>query len=69
MLIGNNGSGKSSLIEPLETVKTIALEGLDSAMHRWYGFEHVWNLAHTREIEKKQQARPSHAIGIYGQIQ
>jgi predicted ATPase len=43
VFIGNNGSGKSSLIEGLETFQTIVTEGLDEAMNRWRGFEFIWN--------------------------
>ena len=43
--IGNNGSGKSSLIEAMETLQTLVLDGLDAAMQRWHGFEHIWNRA------------------------
>ena len=41
VFIGNNGSGKSSLIEALETYQTIVKYGLDVAMQRWMGIEHV----------------------------
>ena len=30
--IGYNGSGKSSIVEALETVRTLVLQGLDQAM-------------------------------------
>ena len=43
VLIGNNGSGKSSLVEGLETYRSIVVDGLDKAMQRWYGMSHVWN--------------------------
>lgn len=43
VLIGNNGSGKSSFIEGLETYQTILKHGLDIAMKRWQGFEQVRN--------------------------
>lgn len=43
VLIGNNGSGKSSFIEGLETYQTILKHGLDVAMNRWRGFEQVRN--------------------------
>jgi predicted ATPase len=43
VLIGNNGSGKSSLIEGLETYRSIVLDGLDEAMSRWFDLQHVWN--------------------------
>lgn len=39
--IGNNGVGKSSLIEALETYQAIVLAGLDVAMQRWLGIEHA----------------------------
>jgi predicted ATPase len=39
--IGNNGAGKSSLIEALETYQTIVRDGLDIAMQRWLGIEHA----------------------------
>ncbi len=39
--IGNNGAGKSSLIEALETYQSIVRDGLDIAMQRLLGIEHV----------------------------
>ncbi len=39
--IGNNGAGKSSLIEALETYQAIVRDGLDFAMQRWLGIEHA----------------------------
>ena len=39
--IGNNGAGKSSLIEALQTYQSIVRDGLDIAMQRWLGIEHV----------------------------
>lgn len=39
--IGNNGAGKSSLIEALETYQSIVRDGLDVAMQRWLGIEHA----------------------------
>jgi predicted ATPase len=48
VFIGNNGSGKSSLIEALETYRAIVLDGLDAALGRWGGFEHVSNQRATR---------------------
>ena len=57
VLIGNNGSGKSSLIEGLETYRAIVADGLDAAMQRWFGLEHVWNKAakHPLLAEGKRQ--------------
>ena len=43
VLIGNNGSGKSSVIEGLETVHTLVTRDLDAAMQMWHGIEHIRN--------------------------
>lgn len=48
--IGNNGSGKSSIVEGLETFRTIVEQGLDTAMQRWRGFEHVWYQGTPRKL-------------------
>lgn len=60
VFIGNNGSGKSSLIEGLETFRVIVLDGLDPAMNRWHGFEHVWNQAQQHELLRPAGDRPCH---------
>lgn len=59
VFVGNNGSGKSSLLEALETIQSIVMNGLDPAMQRWRGFEHIWNHAADHK-EKKTQGRPYH---------
>lgn len=43
VFVGNNGSGKSSLVEALETYQTYVVQGLDEAMQRFMGMEHVQN--------------------------
>lgn len=43
VFIGNNGSGKSSLIEGLQAFQEIVTQGLDTAMQRWRGFEYIHN--------------------------
>ncbi len=45
VFIGNNGSGKSSLIEALEAYSDIVVQGLDDASERWPGLGHTWNKA------------------------
>ena len=45
VFIGNNGSGKSSVIEGLEFIKTMATQGLEPAVEGWHSFKHVWNQA------------------------
>jgi len=53
VFIGNNGSGKSSIIEALETFQILSLQGLDEAMHHGtdlsiYGVK----LSPTRELKR-----------------
>lgn len=43
VLIGNNGSGKSSLLEALENYQAIIRDGVHTAMLPWKGFEHIRN--------------------------
>jgi predicted ATPase len=45
VFIGDNGAGKSSLIEALETWRYIATSGLNDALTPWLSFESVWNKA------------------------
>jgi predicted ATPase len=45
VFVGNNGSGKSSVIEGLETYRTFVAQDLDAAMQMWRGIEHVRNKA------------------------
>jgi predicted ATPase len=56
--IGNNGSGKSSLIEALQTYRSIVLDGLNVAMGRWHGIEYIENqrTSHRRKIESGEYA-------------
>lgn len=52
VFVGHNGSGKSSLIEGLETYQAIVTDGLDAAMQRWLGIEH----ARHKSVEAKERA-------------
>ena len=52
VFIGHNGSGKSSLIEALETYQSILADGLDLAMQHWLGMEHVRH----KGLEAKERA-------------
>jgi len=54
VFIANNGSGKSSLIEGLETFQSIVLHVLDGAFLPWRGFEHVWNQAVPHQLREDQ---------------
>lgn len=58
VFIGNNGSGKSSIIEALSTYQMIVRDGLDKAMNYWGGFEHIRNQAVSHTIEKSGVERP-----------
>jgi predicted ATPase len=57
VFIGNNGVGKSSLIEGLEMVKAISDEGLDRAMQHWRGFEYVWNQTVPHQLRTTPEGR------------
>ncbi len=63
VFIGNNGSGKSSVIEGMETLQDIVEHGLDEAMHRWRGFEQVWHKGETRNLRTPAEQRP-HYTGM-----
>jgi predicted ATPase len=39
--IGYNGTGKSSMLEALETFQVIVTDGLEKSMSRWRKFEHI----------------------------
>jgi predicted ATPase len=45
VFIGNNGVGKSSLVEALEAYRDIVVRGVDFAFEKWHGFGHVINKA------------------------
>jgi predicted ATPase len=58
VFIGNNGSGKSSIVEAMEAFQSIVLNGLDEAMASWYGFEHVWSKAKLHKELKGRITNP-----------
>ncbi len=60
VFIGNNGSGKSSILEALEALQTMVISGLDEAMRPWHGFEHIWNKA--VDHEKKEGQTGLHSL-------
>lgn len=66
VLIGNNGSGKSSLIEGLEMFKQIVLQGIDEAIQPWRGFEHVWNKAVEHKLKKNRKISNPMSFEIKG---
>jgi predicted ATPase len=56
--IGNNGAGKSSLIEAIQTYQTIVRDGLDIAMQRWLGIEHVRHKGHEAKERLGEPVNP-----------
>jgi predicted ATPase len=42
VFIGNNGSGKSSLIEGLKTFYDLVGQDVEDAMRDWHGYESIW---------------------------
>lgn len=56
VLIGDNGSGKSSLVEGLQTYQRIVTDGLDEAMQNWRGFEYVVNQPLPKRHDKTEES-------------
>jgi predicted ATPase len=59
--VGQNGAGKSSLIEALETYQAIVRDGLDLAMQRWLGIEHA---RHKGQEVKERLGKAVNPIGF-----
>ncbi len=60
VFIGNNGSGKSSLIEGLEMLQIVTMNDLDEAMKQpqWGRFENILNKATSHTLVRGEQGRP-----------
>jgi predicted ATPase len=58
VFIGNNGSGKSSIIEGLLTYQMIIQQGLDDAINYWRGFDYIRNRAVPHTLSTKSVDRP-----------
>lgn len=58
VFIGNNGVGKSSLIESLETYQAIVRDGLNLAMQRWLGIEHVRHKGQEAKLRRGVPVNP-----------
>ncbi len=54
-LIGNNGSGKSSLVEGLQTFKTLISSGIDAAFQLWRGIENIRYKGAANRYTKSEQ--------------
>lgn len=66
VLIGGNGSGKSSLIEALETYQAIVATDLNTAMQRWRGFQYVLNQAVKHLAQTPAHLTPTKEIAVNG---
>ncbi len=53
IFIGNNGSGKSSIIEGLEMLYTLITSNLDTAILPWHDFRYILNQAVAHEPQTK----------------
>ena len=63
VIIGNNGSGKSSLMEAIETYVRVTTTGVDAAMEHWQGFEHIRHkAAQPRQISVSTMAKQPNAM-------
>ena len=58
VFIGNNGSGKSSIVEGLETFQAIVEQGLDAAMQQWRGIEHIRHQGVPHKLRETNVERP-----------
>ena len=60
VLIGANGSGKSSLLEGMEVFYALGTSDVDTIFNepRWRGFHHVWNKAIPRPDDGDDDAQP-----------
>jgi len=61
--IGNNGSGKSSIVEGLETLQQITQEDLDLAMEQSRGFENAWYQGVKHEVLVSKHSREQEGGG------
>jgi len=50
VFIGNNGSGKSSLVEGLKTFKGVSTDDLVDVMQDWRGYENIWHKGLSRKL-------------------
>lgn len=64
VFIGNNGSGKSSIVEGLETFQAIVEDGLDKAMQQWRGFEYIWHQGVPHNLQEAKTIRPCYTNPI-----
>lgn len=66
VFIGDNGSGKSSILEALALYRDISMHGLDDALIPWRGLENIWNKSVPHRLPRKLGTREAltNAIGV-----
>lgn len=70
VFVGNNGSGKSSIIEALQTLQNVLLHGLSTGFNeRWFGLEHIRNTSTAEKGSGKKLFINDIEIEIQGKIE
>lgn len=70
VFVGNNGSGKSSVIEALQTLQNVLLYGLSAGFNeRWFGLEHIRNTSANAKVSGKKLFENDIEIEIQGKIE
>jgi len=70
VFVGNNGSGKSSVIEALQTLQNVLLHGLSTGFNeRWFGLEHIRNTSANAKGSGKKLFENDIEIEIQGKIE
>ena len=69
VFVGNNGSGKSSVIEALQTLQNVLLQGLSTGFNeRWFGLEHIRNTSTIAKSSGKKLFENDIEIEMQGKI-
>ncbi|KAF0238557.1 MAG: SMC domain [Prolixibacteraceae bacterium] len=69
VFVGNNGSGKSSVIEALQTLQNVLLYGLSNGFNeRWFGLEHIRNTSTPAKSADKKLFTNDIEIEIKGKL-
>lgn len=70
VFVGNNGSGKSSVIEAFQTLQNVLLHGLSAGFNeRWFGLEHIRNASANAKVSGKKLFENDIEIEIQGKIE
>jgi len=70
VFVGNNGSGKSSVIEALQTLQNVLLHGLSAGFNeRWFGLEHIRNTSANAKVSGKKLFENDIEIELQGKIE